>query len=200
MNARVRLLGSALVTVALGGCTISTGSPPAGSADLVRERFEQTQQVHLDLRQPITRAEVGVRPGDPGYIVERAGEERFLDVELTLPGDGVLAVPAIGVVFANDVTAPDDGPIQEIVVNRVEPDLVAAEEALLAAVPLLALQRGQVEEFFARQRGDDGLDSSVFLGARLGYLTPEVEVFYRGPERRVAINYTLTWDAAPDRS
>ncbi len=67
-----------------------TGEPEQGSAATARECSELTQEVHLDLSEPVTREEVGVAPGEPGFILERAGGDRFLDVELTLPGVQVL--------------------------------------------------------------------------------------------------------------
>ncbi len=170
--------------------------PEQGSAATARERFEQTQEVHLDLREPVTREEVGVAPGEPGLILERAGGDRFLDVELTLPGGQVLDVPAIGVVFANDAGDPREAPVQNIIVNSVTEDVPSARAAVTAAVPVLGLDARAVDSFFDRLREGKGEDSGrVFLGPPLGYLRPSVEIFYRGSERRVAINYELSWDA-----
>lgn len=175
----------------------SSSTPPGdGSAAAARERFRQTQEVHLDLREPVTREEVGVAAGEPDFILERGGGDRFLDVELTLPGGQVLDVPAIGVVFANDVGDPRDAPVQNIIVNSVAEDVPSARAAISAAAPVLGLDAAAVDRFFERLRESKTEDSGrVFDGKPVGYLRPTVEVFYRGSERRVAINYSLAWDA-----
>lgn len=175
--------------------------PPSeqeGPVSSTRERFAESQQVHLDIREPVLPGEVGVAPGDRAYIVERADGSRFLDVELTLPGDRVLDVQAIGVVFAG---ASSGTGLDRIVVNGVAEDLPAAEGMVDAVRPVLGLRADEVRAFFGRVRpGRDGRDQTVLLGAPQGYLRPAVEVLYRGPEDRLTINITLSWDPAASGS
>lgn len=174
---------------------MTTDDPGTGPAAAVRERFDQTQEVHLDLREPVSREEVGMGPGESDNIVERAGGGRFLDVEFTLPGDVLLDVPAIGVVFADAVGSLDNSPVERIIINRVEPDPAAARAALEAAVPVLGLDAQAVDKFFTRLRPDDAFgDQRVFTGPAIGYLSPTVEVIYSGRQARLIINYTLSWD------
>lgn len=151
--------------------------------------------MHLDLREPVTREEAGVLRGRPGAIIERAGADRFLDVELTLPGGVVLDVPAIGVVFANQVGEPVDAPVQNITINGVADDLAAARSAVERVVPVLGLDGRVVEDFFDGLRPGEAFGSNrVLVGPPIGYLMPEVEIMYKGPDRRVVINYYLSWD------
>ena len=172
----------------------SGASNEQGSFSAARERFEKTQQVHLDLREPVTRDEAGVAPGERAYIVERAGGDRFLDVELTVPGGQVLDVAAIGVVFAGPGQPPGTG-LDKIVVNGVAEDLPAAQDAVEVVVSVLGLDADEVRRFFERVRpGKDSRDQTVLIGAPRGYLRPVVEVFYRGSEDRLTINITLSWD------
>ena len=104
-------------------------------------------------------------------------------------------LPAIGVVFANDAGDPRDAPVQNIIVNSVTEDVPSARAVLSAAAPVLGLDAAAVDRFFERLREGKAEDSGrVFDGRPAGYLRPTVEIFYRGSERRVAINYRLSWD------
>ena len=184
------LAAALLVLITLGGCTVSVGDGHDDGVQGVRDRFDDTQQVHVDLSEPPSREELGIEPGRSTYVVERSGGDRFLDVELTLPGGGVLDVPAIGVVFTGE---SDDALPTQIIVNAVEPDAAAAQRAVNRVVVLLGLDQAEVDDFFGRD--PSRTTTRVFTGKPVGYVRlPEVEVFLRGPDRRVAVNYTLSWN------
>ena len=183
-----------LVLVALGGCTVSVGDPNDDGVQAVRDRFDDTQQVHVDLTEPPSREDVGIEPGRSTYIVERSSGDRFLDVELTLPGGVVLDVPAIGVVFTGE---GDDALPTQIILHAAEPDAAASRRAVDRVVSVLGLEQAEVDDFFSRD--PSRTTTRVFTGKPVGYVRlPEVEVFLRGPEESVAVNYTLGWN--PPRS
>ena len=184
-------LAGALAVLALSaGCTVSVGDPNDDGVQGIRDLFDETQQVHVDLTEPPTREEVGIEPGRSTCIVERSGGDRFLDVELTLPGGGVLDVPAIGVVFTGE---GDDALPTQIIVNAVAADVAAAQRAVNRVVALLGLDQAEVDDFFSID--PSRTTNRVFTGKPVGYVRlPEVEVFLRGPDRRVAVNDTLSWN------
>lgn len=178
----LRTLAAALAAAtALGGCVMRTDEPATRG-----EEFQRTQRVALDLREPPTRAEAGIEDGRGSLIVERRGAEP-LDVELTLPNDAVLALPAIGVVFS---APPDDpaGPVESVTVNRTAASLAEARDMVLGDARALGIDAADVERHFGAARP---AATRVFRGARIGYLLPEVEV--RHDASGVAVDYTLIW-------
>ena len=154
--------------------------------------FQETQRVVLDLREPPTREEAGLEPGRSALIVERE-PGGMLDVSFTLPNGEVLAVPAIGVVLSTSSTAPADGPVESITVNRAADDLDEARAALIDGAKALGIDTAEVERYFAGVVPGSRV-GYVFRGPRVGYLHAEVEVRHdpaHGPDAEV--DYTLDW-------
>lgn len=197
MTGRLGVLVAALAVVATvtGGCTVERVSSETWSERA--ERFEETQQVHLDLRDPLTREEAGIPERLNTLIVERAGGDQMLDVEFLLPKGKRLDVPAIGVVFSAAPGAPDGGQPEEIVVNRVEPTLAQAEPALRAAAEEFGFDPALVGQFVrsARDaRGEPaGYTTRSFPLRRLDYLLVEMNARAYPDRDQVQINYMFYW-------
>jgi hypothetical protein len=170
---------------------VEAGSPAHDSAGAVADAVVD-DKAHLDLREPPTREELGVKPGADSVSYARSSGDTTIDVDLKLPEDGRLHVPAIALHAAfSDVIG------NKIVINRVEPSLDDAERAVLNDADDLRLDDQRVRTVVAawRQGEKDLTTPNVFRGGRFGYLGIEVEMRPNGPEGTVLINYTVTWPA-----
>jgi hypothetical protein len=195
------LVGGIIVLVGsvLGGCAVGTGSPERDSTSRVHDAVID-DQAHLDLREPPGPEDLGVEPGRDSVSYGRSSGDVTIDVDLRLPADGRLHVPAIALHAAfSDIIG------NEIVVNRVEPSLDDAERVVLADAEALGLDAASVREVVAdwRRAETDGgfrLPGYVFRGRQFGYLGLEVEMRPNEPNGTVLINYTLSWSTSTDAS
>jgi hypothetical protein len=186
------LLALALLLASLaGGCKVESGSSAQDSAGIV-----VNDEAHLDLRTPPTREQLGVEPGADSASYVRSSGDVTIDVDLTLPEGGRLHVPAIALHAAfSDIIG------NEIVVNRVEPSLDAAERAVLDSGDLgLDVQRVRSVVAAWRHGERDLGTANVFRGGRFGYLGIEVEMRPNGAGGTVLINYTVSWPGAAGSS
>lgn len=170
---------------------VSTGVPRTERV----ERFEKTNRVHLDLRDPLTRKDQIIATGRNSVIVERQSGDEMLDVEFLLPEGKVLDVPAYGVVFSAAPGAPAGAPPETIVVNRVEPNLDQAAQALRRAADKFDFDTERIEQFVRTARPAarpaSKYSNMVFPSRQIGYLRLQIEV--RENPDDVQINYTLYW-------
>ena len=130
----------------------------------------------------------------------RSSGDVTIDVDLRLPEDGRLHVPAIAL-----HAAFSDLIDNEIVVNRVEPSLDDAERVVLADAAVLGLDAAWVREVVADWRraertGGFRVPGQVFRGGQFGYLGLEVEMRPDEQNGTVLINYTVSWSTSTDAS
>lgn len=174
---------------------VSSGVP---RTDTVK-RFQRTNQVHLDLREPLTRQRAGIAEGRNSVIVE-PGPDQILDVRFLLPEGKTLDVPAIGVVFSSppgQITAPPEVQPEKIVVNRVEPNLAQTESALRRAAEKFGFDPEPMQRFIraARQaQGPGGLPqvTRAFHAQQIGYLWLSMNARFESDDS-IQINYKLYW-------
>lgn len=196
---RGSLIGVAVAVMMTGGCSVGVQSRiETGHWSERAEHFTQTQQVHLDLTDPLTRQEAGIPEKRNSVIIERSGGDHMLDVELRLPEGKVLDVPAIGVVFSAPPAAPEGTQPQTIVVNRVASTAEEVRQALLAAAEKFGFDKDAMLEFahdVAIARRGDGyrfMNRAFNPAQKIGYLWLSISARYDG-EDRIQINYDLTW-------
>lgn len=172
-----------------GGTTASggTGGPVHGDA------------VRLDLRRPPSASALGV-PAGQSTVSFRRRPGHTLDVDITLPDDGRLHVPAIAydAVLAPAVAGSAQG--NQVIVNRVEPSLDAGQAALVDDAASLGFDAAEIRAFVAQVRrtdlGEYGPMNRVFVGRRFGYLDPiNADLRVEPNKTTVLINYELDWPA-----
>jgi hypothetical protein len=202
----VRLLGVGLLGVALlaGGCGMdgsdggSTGGSTSGGATRTGGPVHG-DAVRLDLRRPPSASELGVAAGQ-STVSFRRRPGHTLDVDITLPDDGRLHVPAIAydAVLAPTVAGSAQG--NQVIVNRVEPSLDAGQAALVDDAAGLGFDAAEIRAFVAQVRRTDlttyGPMNRVFVGRRFGYLDPiNADLRVEPDKATVLINYELDWPA-----
>lgn len=170
---------------------------PSGNWSEKAQRFMETQQVHLNLRDPLSREDAGIPKKLNTLIIERTSSDHMLDVEFLLPEGKKLTVPAIGVVFSAAPGAPDGAQPEKIVINRVEPNLAQAEQALLAAAEKFNFDPDLVRQFIRSAREAKGQSAvyttQSFPARRVGYLLLEINARATPESDQVQINYKFYW-------
>lgn len=157
------------------------------------QRFQESQSVVLDLREPPTREEAGIAEGRNSLVVDRRPGGDPLRTSFTLPDGKVLEVPAVGVILAAAPAAGPGAPVETLTVNRAAEDLAAAHEAVRADAATLGIDAAEVDAFFGAVRPGTRVQK-VFTGQRIGYLRAEVEVSHdpaNGPFAE--LGYKLNW-------
>lgn len=171
-----------------------TDDPPATNG----ARFQESQRVELDLREPPTREEAGIADGRGSLLVQR-DPGRMLDVTFHLPNGNVLKVPATGVLLATGPGADPAGPVESINVNRPVDDVAAAREAALADAGVLGFDAREVAAFF------DGVTAGTaftrVFERRVGYLHASLDVRHDPVNGAHAdLLYTFAWGSAVEAS
>ncbi len=165
----------------------------------VRDRqagpVSQGGRVLIDLREPPTKEDLAISPTRNSLIIERE-RGRMLEVEVVLPNERTLKVPAIGVVFtsAPGTESVRSAPIESIKLNRVVADPADAREAVLADAPILDLDPEDIRSVFDGRRPSEPIQR-VFESRVLAYLVVSVEVRHNpdNTPATVAIDYTIDW-------
>jgi hypothetical protein len=117
----------------------------------------------------------------------------MLDVDLALPGDKHLRVPAFGVVFHTDPKDPDTAAPGGAVVNRRVPDLAAAHAALLADADAVGLPSEQIERWWSDAGGSRAVAPRTVGPVQVGHVRVDAEIRPSDASDEVLINYHLDW-------
>jgi len=150
-----RLLASMLaVLLLLTGCTVNDEPDP----DEPSGPFVATDVARVDFREPLTREEAGLAPGRDSRIYERSGDA--IDVEVQLPGGGVLRTEAFGLVLAGPVGQDEPERVTELRLNVRRGDTADAAEALAEQASLLGLDPLAVQAWGAAPTPTDQVFAS----------------------------------------
>ena len=123
-----RLLAGLVCALALTGCAVGLGKVDRQPA--IVSQIRDSAQAHFDLREPLTREQVGIKDYPPYYsiVIDRQGGP-LLDVRLTLTDDVTFTIDAFEIAFLAD-SRDRAGPPKRVTVNARYISLADAEQIL----------------------------------------------------------------------
>ena len=129
--------------LALTGCAVDLGKVDRQPA--IVSQIRDSAQAHFDLREPLTREQVGIKDYPPYYsiVIDRQGGP-LLDVRLTLTDDVTFTIDAFEIAFLAD-PREKAGPPQRVTVNAHCTSLANAEEILSYAQRTVLLDADGVD-------------------------------------------------------
>ena len=160
-----------ILTLLLPACATTTGDRQPAIVSQIRD----SAQAHFDLREPLTREQVGIKDYPPydSIIIDRQGGP-LLDVRLTLTDDVTFAIDAFEIAFLTDARERA-GPPKRVLVNVRYTSLADAEGILRDAQQTVLLPEDSVERRLTdiRRNSTNGVS---LASAPVGNWIAEVEV------------------------
>lgn len=147
--------------------------------------------MRLDLRRPLTRSDLGMKPGD-GTFSRGAPAGQTLDVEVLLANGRELRIPAFRVNADTFGMPPNDNPPEDLVINRGVPDLAGAEQAVREAANVFGADQSAVDRYFEDQAAGGAADVFVTPAVQIGGVRAQVEV-RSGDGPTPVVNYYFAW-------
>lgn len=190
------------IALALSACgsTAEDGPGPV-------ERVLADNEVTYDLRQRLTREEVGLEPGEARLAIDHPGGEPLIAVTVLLPDDtrlevaaSVVNIAADGSASAGDGDEPDPNGLELV---RSYRSVDEAAEALTADIDVLALDPASVDRWaeWARSFMDEGgteagatFASRAFPNTTYGDVVLSASVGTFADTGIVRVHYHLSWD------
>ena len=154
----------------LTGCTVTTNDRQPAIVSQIRD----SAQAHFDLREPLTREQVGIKDYPPYYsiIIDRQGGP-LLDVRLTLTDDVTFTIDAFEIAFLAD-SDERAGPPKQVMVNASYDSPDDAERILRYAQQTVLLEEDGVDRRLVDiVRGSSGVSRAT---GPIGDWYAEVEV------------------------
>lgn len=186
-------LAAALTLIATGGCSVDVRRTPTTDSSVALE-IRESQRLHLDLREPLDRAEAGL-DADSWTVGYDRRAPRFLDTRLLLPEGKVLELQAISATISTAGSTAVAADPERVLVIGLEPDAVAGDRALVAAAADFGFPADRVQAVReALRAGRTG--TTGFVETDLGYLGITLEVRLAEADGTVQLSWSLSWEPA----
>ena len=195
MGGAAAVVMATVLALTAGGCNVTTGNSEREAQRSAVREVVADGEVTLDLTDPPSRADLGMREGRASVVLEREGGEGF-DVTVKFRDGTRLTVPAVTMgVYADD---PGSDPTS-VTVRRAGEGLPVIETALDQAVADLGVARADADAVLEQSaRATDGpadvqrsLTTSVQPPDRLSLRT-----IAKAIREEYAVNYTVEWDVS----